>query len=634
MEHLLGFTDPQPNDVVFDQSHSFKLVPWKNWDEWDFVRISLFSSSPQSVASALHRITAWRSRGCLPVVVEVTASIIEIQQKDPFFRNDLPGEAMDSEEMLAMLYCMAIMRLVNGIIEKTRKKTEVSIAEAAGAVGIPRMLIDIRHEGSHRDLPSLHLVRLASVKALDWLKAYYWEPQKNAIPNQADIISNVRVEIKHRFYELASFLRAKRTLRSGSSLVKGKRVKHLERISGPNKFLSLVAMKHANPKSSVSKKQVNKLLKNVLRLYSSFSGEVVDVLLELLLKAMDSSDMVELSENQETGHRAETMPIVLDAWKPAVIKLSKKEPELLWSLLKVVLVKVEAKGGRKDEIDKYLSSNHTDEPRQIEHLSSLFEWLVRNLSAVKPLELKSSAEAKDFLIEKNHSKATIFEFLHKCLVASSHGNLQLMTSALVLARMMGNESLISKLEKLLPLSLLDLDVSQAFPSVGSIFENFLSLEQESIDFAARNLELIKLRRRKTENVEPTANDEEKNTRWVVVKSWIPCPIGMLPHSLGTSGHLPVLDRNIDGPEIPTPAISKDQWELNQFSNKGEHHPAANHLDNMNVKKSRKTIEGCEIDYWENPTSEDIMGHVMIGGVRKKVRAEELLAIASAVRILV
>lgn len=34
---------------------------------------------------------------------------------------------------------------MNGVVEKTRKKTEVSIAVAADAIGIPRMLIDIRH---------------------------------------------------------------------------------------------------------------------------------------------------------------------------------------------------------------------------------------------------------------------------------------------------------------------------------------------------------------------------------------------------------------------------------------------------------------------------------------------------------
>lgn len=36
-------------------------------------------------------------------------------------------------------------RLVNGAVEKTRKKELVSIAVAAEEIGIPRMLIDIRH---------------------------------------------------------------------------------------------------------------------------------------------------------------------------------------------------------------------------------------------------------------------------------------------------------------------------------------------------------------------------------------------------------------------------------------------------------------------------------------------------------
>lgn len=38
-----------------------------------------------------------------------------------------------------------LKRLVNGAVEKTRRKEVVSIAVAAEAIGIPRMLIDIRH---------------------------------------------------------------------------------------------------------------------------------------------------------------------------------------------------------------------------------------------------------------------------------------------------------------------------------------------------------------------------------------------------------------------------------------------------------------------------------------------------------
>lgn len=163
MESLLGFSEHEADS---GQLHRFKLVPWISWDDWDYVKNSLFSSSPHSIGSAIGRIAAWRSRGCLPVFVDATESIVEIQQQDPFFRGDLNGRAVVSDGMLSMSYCMAIIRFVNCAIERTRKKNQISIAEAADSFSIPRMLIDIRHEASHRGLPSLQLVRLASMKVV------------------------------------------------------------------------------------------------------------------------------------------------------------------------------------------------------------------------------------------------------------------------------------------------------------------------------------------------------------------------------------------------------------------------------------------------------------------------------------
>ncbi|PHU11462.1 hypothetical protein BC332_18392 [Capsicum chinense] len=169
----LGFMEALKDNTVEGNSVGLKLVPWLSWNEWNSIRHSLFSASPASVAFALQRISTWRSRGGIPIAVDVTTAIIEIQQKDPFFRKDLGGNALQSEEMLSMLYCMAIMRLVNGVVEKTRKKAEISIAEAVNAIGIPRMLVDVRHEGSHRDLPSLKLVRVASTKGGQVVESYY-----------------------------------------------------------------------------------------------------------------------------------------------------------------------------------------------------------------------------------------------------------------------------------------------------------------------------------------------------------------------------------------------------------------------------------------------------------------------------
>jgi hypothetical protein len=48
---------------------------------------------------------------------------------------------------------------VNCVVEKTRKRTEVSIAEAAHAIGIPRKLIDVRH-GKHFQLMISYMIPL------------------------------------------------------------------------------------------------------------------------------------------------------------------------------------------------------------------------------------------------------------------------------------------------------------------------------------------------------------------------------------------------------------------------------------------------------------------------------------------
>lgn len=64
-------------------------------------------------------------------------------------------------------------------------------------------------------------------QALDWLKAYYWEPQKKEIPFQRDTTADIRRDIKSKFQELAFCLKYKENTQVGSSLVKGKRTYEL-----------------------------------------------------------------------------------------------------------------------------------------------------------------------------------------------------------------------------------------------------------------------------------------------------------------------------------------------------------------------------------------------------------------------
>jgi len=94
---------------------------------------------------------------------------------------------------------------------------------------------------------------------------------------------------------------------------------------------------------SGSKKQITKILKYVLRLYSSFSKEIVSVLLEYLLKALSSS---ELEENADDASIGLTTQNVLADWMLVILKLCNK-PELLLNLLKEVLDMIESQEDMK-----------------------------------------------------------------------------------------------------------------------------------------------------------------------------------------------------------------------------------------------------------------------------------------------
>lgn len=64
------------NDVV--KYTALKSIPWFNWDEWDLVKINLFSYIEKLQLYAIEIINSWRNRGRLPHAVESSAVLIEV----------------------------------------------------------------------------------------------------------------------------------------------------------------------------------------------------------------------------------------------------------------------------------------------------------------------------------------------------------------------------------------------------------------------------------------------------------------------------------------------------------------------------------------------------------------------------
>lgn len=109
-------------------------------------------------------------RGRVAFAIDSTATIIETRELDQ--KDEVRGHP------LRLQYSMALTRLVNGITDSTQRgRVASSVASLAAAASLPRNLVDIRHQSTHNDLPSISSLRTGSKLALQWLKTNYWEAQ-------------------------------------------------------------------------------------------------------------------------------------------------------------------------------------------------------------------------------------------------------------------------------------------------------------------------------------------------------------------------------------------------------------------------------------------------------------------------
>ena len=64
------------------------------------------------------------------------------------------------------------------------------------------MLVDIRHEATHNELPSLALLRLAAGHALDWLRASYWQRQAEHVAAEH---ARIRQLLQARYHTVVTY---------------------------------------------------------------------------------------------------------------------------------------------------------------------------------------------------------------------------------------------------------------------------------------------------------------------------------------------------------------------------------------------------------------------------------------------
>ncbi|KAJ4934443.1 hypothetical protein JOQ06_007238 [Pogonophryne albipinna] len=154
------------------------VVAWTNKAEWDQVLEYLYSKDPALQRYALQRISAWRGRyaNSSPVAVDCTADLVRCQVLD---RSD----QLDGDD-LVLLYGAALMRFVNLITERQQGKTARPLRRLAGNLNIPAWVVDLRHDFTHRKLPTLKWCRKGCKVVLEWLQHEYWSRQLGGGPGE------------------------------------------------------------------------------------------------------------------------------------------------------------------------------------------------------------------------------------------------------------------------------------------------------------------------------------------------------------------------------------------------------------------------------------------------------------------
>ncbi|KFX99982.1 hypothetical protein V490_01545 [Pseudogymnoascus sp. VKM F-3557] len=149
------------------------ITPWRDRDELIKVRQAFYQKpsnggppDKEAWQNAVALVSVWAQRGNCPHLIESTALLISASV------NDKPGS---SAYAVRAAYSAAFCRFVTGLLDGYQdKKHKLSMFSIAKNIGLPATFVELRHQCTHEELPSLGKLRGACERSLDWIWRQYW----------------------------------------------------------------------------------------------------------------------------------------------------------------------------------------------------------------------------------------------------------------------------------------------------------------------------------------------------------------------------------------------------------------------------------------------------------------------------
>ncbi|PKY03541.1 Metallo-hydrolase/oxidoreductase [Aspergillus campestris IBT 28561] len=146
------------------------FTPWKDASELLAVRSFFYPAESydgtdmRSTACAI--VAAWKLRGNLPHAVEATALLTDAILHDDAEKNSIFA--------IRATYSAAFCRFVTALVDSKQPGQRKTMFQRAVDLGLPASFVELRHEATHREPPSLVVLRNATQRSLEWLWGYYW----------------------------------------------------------------------------------------------------------------------------------------------------------------------------------------------------------------------------------------------------------------------------------------------------------------------------------------------------------------------------------------------------------------------------------------------------------------------------
>lgn len=152
-----------------------RLAPWFDWEEWTSVFRGLYSDNLLEAVKAIEMVGLWKMRGKVPHSVDSTALLTSISIRESEM-SERP--AFFARQAIRLEYSIAVIRCVNGLVDGGQQGVFAeSVLSLAERLGLPGWIVELRHDATHNDLPSIEVLRAASNQLKCWFREHYWAPQ-------------------------------------------------------------------------------------------------------------------------------------------------------------------------------------------------------------------------------------------------------------------------------------------------------------------------------------------------------------------------------------------------------------------------------------------------------------------------